>query len=313
MNDSQIRLVRRLAGQVALGLVSASLVWGCERGIPSAEPDLVFGETGLGPGEFSYPRAIAAAPDGKVFVVDKSGRIQRFSAEGRVEAGWRMAEYRAGKSVGMSVHADGRLFVADTHYHRVIVFDRDGHELARFGREGDGPGEFRLPTDVEFDGSGHLFVSEYGGNDRISRFTPTFEYEFSFGSSDSGEGALVRPAGMVFDEDGTLWVADACNHRVCHFDSEGRFLGAFGEAGREPGRLRYPYDIDLTPDGALAVCEYGNNRIQWFSKSGEALGVWGSAGRRAGELSIPWGIAYGASGGLYIVDSGNNRVQVIGR
>jgi len=303
---------RVLATACLLSCLSLSAAGGCRPSIPSAQPDLVFGETGLGPGEFSYPRAIAAAPDGTVFIVDKSGRIQRFSADGRFEAGWRMSEYQAGKSVGMAVHPDGRLFVADTHYHRVIVFDREGNELARFGRAGDGPGEFRLPTDVAFDRAGHVFVSEYGGNDRISRFTPALEYEFSFGGSDCESGGLVRPAGMVVDAENTLWVADACNHRVCHFDSEGKFLGTFGAMGRLEGELRYPYDIDVTPDGRLLVCEYGNNRLQWFSVTGETQGVWGGAGREIGRLSIPWGAAYGASGRLYVLDSGNNRVQVIG-
>ena len=111
----------------------------------------IFGGVGLGPGEFSYPRAIAAEPEGSVFVVDKNGRIQRFNAEGEFETFWRMPETEQGKPVGLSVHPDGRIFVADTHYHRVMVFDRDGQLLDSFGREGTGDGEFQLPTDIAFD------------------------------------------------------------------------------------------------------------------------------------------------------------------
>jgi len=287
------------------------LLGGCTRGLPADEPEAVFGETGLGPGEFSYPRAIAVAADDAVFVVDKSGRIQRFSPEGDFEAGWHMPEYAAGKPVGLSVHPDGRLFVADTHYHRVVVFDCDGMELARFGQEGTGPGQFLLPTDVAFDRAGRIYVSEYGGNDRISRFTARLEFELSFGGADSSPARLSRPAGMVFDGDDTLWVADACHHRICRFDTEGRLLQTFGQMGRAPGQLRYPYDIDLMTDGSLVVCEYGNNRLQWFSPAGQSLGVWGGAGRRPGRLAYPWGAARNHAGRLYVVDSGNNRVQVL--
>jgi DNA-binding beta-propeller fold protein YncE len=292
-------------------LIVSGALCGCGPSLPPAEPESIFGETGLGPGEFSYPRAIAAAPDDAVFVVDKSGRIQRFDAGGNVEVVWHMPEYAAGKPTGLSVHPDGRLFVADTHYYRVLVFDRNGNELARFGERGTGPGQFLLPTDVAFDASGRVYVSEYGGNDRISRFGPDFDFELSLGGPESGAARLTRPAGMVFDEEGMLWVADACNHRLCRFDPEGRLLQTIGEMGRDSGQLRYPYDLDLLDDCTLVVCEYGNNRLQWFSPSGESLGIWGGAGRRPGQLAYPWGVARNSAGRLYVVDSGNNRVQIL--
>ncbi|UCG33481.1 MAG: 6-bladed beta-propeller [Phycisphaerales bacterium] len=299
--------MRVLAGCLIVG----GALYGCGPSLPPAEPEFVFGETGLGPGEFSYPRAIAVAPDDAVFVVDKSGRIQRFDPDGNVETVWHMPEYAAGKPTGMTVHPDGRLFVADTHYNRVLVFDRDGEELARFGEAGTGPGQFMLPTDVALDASGRIYVSEYGGNDRISRFSPDFEFELSFGGPESGAARLTRPAGMAFDEEGMLWVADACNHRLCRFNPEGKLLQTIGEMGRDQGQLRYPYDIDLLDDGTLVVCEYGNNRLQWFSPTGESLGIWGGAGRRPGQMAYPWGVARNNAGRLYVVDSGNNRVQAL--
>jgi len=105
-------------------------VGGCDNG-PRHDRNVkgVFGETGMGPGEFSYPRAVAVAPDGSVFVVDKTARIQRFNPKGEYETSWRMPEWQAGKPVGLSVHPDGRVFVADTHYCRVMIYDRDGHLL----------------------------------------------------------------------------------------------------------------------------------------------------------------------------------------
>ena len=58
----------------------------------SRKPVLVFGRTGLGPGDLHYPRAMAVAKDGCVFVVDKTARIQRFNPQGQYEAGWQMPE-----------------------------------------------------------------------------------------------------------------------------------------------------------------------------------------------------------------------------
>lgn len=271
----------------------------------------VFGETGFGEGEFSYPRAVALSADGLVYVADKTGRIQRFDADGTWQLHWRMPVYKNGKPTGLTVDGKGRVFVADTHYHRVMVFDRDGSQIGTFGSRGPGAGQFELPTDVAIDGDGFIYVSEYGGNDRISKFTPEWKYVLSFGGPDAGTASLSRPSGLVFDDRGELWVADACNHRICRFDHGGRLLASFGEMGKAAGQVKYPYDIDLMADGTLLVCEYGNNRLQRFDRFGKSLGTWGVAGRKRGQLACPWGLAVGSDGNVYVVDSGNNRIQIV--
>ncbi len=284
---------------------------GCGDGGYAGSVEGVFGGTGLGPGEFSYPRAIAIAPDGAVFVADKSGRIQRFDRKGLHQTSWHMPEYQAGKPTGMTVDLRGRLFVADTHYHRVLVFDRDGNKLMQLGTYGKGDGQFIFPTDVAVDRDGFIYVSEYGGNDRISKFTPSGEFARSFGGPDAGDASLRRPSGLAIDEEQTIWGADAGNHRICRFDRNGRLLAVFGRLGRNAGQLRYPYDVAVCPDGTLLVCEYGNNRLQWFTPGGQALGTWGVPGRQPGELAHPWGAQIGYRNRIYVVDSGNNRIQIV--
>lgn len=272
----------------------------------------VFGGVGLGEGEFSYPRAITTEPNGSVFVVDKAGRVQRFSRRGEFEIAWKMPETKFGKPVGLAVHPDGRLFIADTHYHRVMIYDRDGAWLGSFGREGFGDGEFQLPTDVAVDREGFIYVSEYMENDRLTKWSPDLEFIKAIGMEPVDGVRLRRPAGIDIDAEQTIWVADACNHRIVRFSSEGEFLGAFGEFGEEPGRLRYPYDIAVSPDdAALLVCEYGGDRLQWFDKTGRSLHTWGGTGREPGQLWAPWGAAYGPNGYVYIVDSLNSRIQIV--
>ena len=284
---------------------------GCDgQTIAGREPEKIIGEHGLGPGQFHRPRAIATAADGRVFVVDMTARIARFSPDGEFETSWRMPEWQAGKPTGITVDADGRVLVADTHYHRVMIFDRDGNELGRFGSQGEGDGEFIFPTGVAVDSERNLYVSEYGGNDRISRFSPRLEYQGSFAGPAAGEASLLRPQAVVFDPDGTLWVADAVHHRICRFTRTGEMLSAFGSAGRAPGQLQYPYDIAICPDGTLLVCEFGNNRLQRFDRQGECLEIWGGPGRKPGQLLDAWGVAVGKDGRVYVVDSRNHRVQM---
>ncbi len=271
----------------------------------------VFGRQGMGPGEFGYPRAIAVSADGKIYVVDKTARVQRFDAGGRFETAWSMPDSVAGKPVGLTIHPDGRVFVADTHYSRVVVFDPDGRELARFGEPGLGAGQFQLPTDVAIDADGFIYVSEYNGNDRVTKWSPDYVFVSSLIEGEVGGRPLRRPAALAIDGEQTLWVADACNHRVLRFDLDGRLLSEFGGLGKEPGRLRYPYDVNLAPDGSILVCEYGNCRLQWFDSAGRSLRTWGSVGRKIGQLNSPWGAVYGADGLVLVVDSLNARVQVI--
>lgn len=271
----------------------------------------IFGGVGLGPGQFSYPRAITAEPHGSVFVIDKSGRVQRFSPDGVFESYWRMPETEQGKPVGLKVHPDGRIFVADTHYHRVMIFDRDGKLFGSFGSEGFGDGQFQLPTDVAFDAQGFIYVSEYYANDRITKWSPDLRFVAAFGETEIDGKRLSRPTGLSIDDEQTLWVADACNHRIVRFSLDGEVLTTFGHFGHGPGEMRYPYDLSISPQQTLLICEYEGNRLQWFSKDGRSLRVWGSAGRAPGELFAPWGASYGPHGRVYVVDSLNSRVQII--
>lgn len=293
-------------------LLLALMSFGCD---PAPLTDTgvigVFGSVGLGPGSFHYPRAITVDPVGSLFVVDKSGRVQRFSADGVYQTSWRMPDTSAGFPVGLSHHPDGRIFVADTHCHRISVFDRDGNPAGAFGSVGTGDAEFLLPTDVTFDAAGNIYVSEYGGNDRISVWSSDITFIKHLGFESIAGARLSRPSGIDIDDEQTLWIADACNHRIIRLSLDGEVLTVFGSFGDAPGQMRYPYDLCVTPEQTLLVCEYEGNRLQWFHKDGRSLRTWGHAGRHPGELFAPWGACVGPGGRLYIVDSLNNRVQIV--
>jgi DNA-binding beta-propeller fold protein YncE len=277
----------------------------------AAGPELIFGRTGAGPGEFNYPRAAAFSPDVRLYVVDKGGRVQCLDADGAFLLDWKLPAIEQGKPTGIGIGPDGRVFLADTHYGRVLIYDRAGHLVYTLGEPGTGPGQFLLPTDVAIDADGTIYVSEYGGNDRISKFAPDYRFLLDSGGKSAGPGKLERPQSIWIAPDHTFWVADACNHRICRFSPDGDFLGAFGRAGSAPGELRFPYNIAMLSDGTLVVAEYGNNRVQRFTVYGESLGTWGTAGRHPGQLAYPWALAVAPDDRVFVVDSGSNRVQVI--
>jgi len=295
-------------GRLALVLLLAMA--GCGHEAAARRPEKVFGSQGIGPGEFVNPRAIATGPDGAVYVIDKTARVQRFSAEGEFELFWSMPEWKCGKPTGVMVDERNRVWVADTHYARVIIYDRDGHELERFGANGEGPGQFIFPTHTALAADGTRYVSEYGGNDRISKFSAKWEYLCSFDGQAGGGTAMRRPQSLVLDKDGTLWVADSGGHRICHFGPEGKLLSSFGSIGSGPGQLKFPYGLALCPDGTLLVSEFENNRVQRFDRMGRSLQVWGGSGREPGQFAEAWGVAVGKDGRFYVADCKNHRVQM---
>lgn len=100
-----------------------ALVTGCsDRGIPAATPEP----------EFDVLRQ----------AID---RTQRLTLAER----WRVGQTGNPSNVefflvrGVEVGEDGETFVLDAGNHRILVFDEAGTLLRQFGKEGDGPGEFR--------------------------------------------------------------------------------------------------------------------------------------------------------------------------
>jgi ABC-type Fe3+ transport system permease subunit/sugar lactone lactonase YvrE len=306
----------RVRWLVGFAILAACLpaVTGCGKTSPASNtPQVlaVFGQTGRGKGEFIYPRAIDITADGSLFVVDKTGRIQKLTPEGKCLNCFNMPLIEAGKPTGLSVAANGNLYVADTHYHRIVIFSPEGKLIDEFGKFGQEGGCFIYPTDVAFSPDGRVFVSEYGGNDRISVFSEQHDFLYSFGTPGNGSGQLSRPSALCVDSAGKcLYVADACNHRIAIYDFDGKLLGYIGSAGMAPGQLRYPYDLALLADGTLVVCEYGNNRLQLFGPDRKSIAVYGRAGRQSGQLAYPWGVAVDARRRAFVVDAGNNRIQV---
>ena len=271
-----------------------------------------FGSTGNGLGQFVYPRGIAIDESaGFIYIVDKTARIQRFSFGGDADLIWTTPESKYGKPTGLQVASDGRLYVADTHYHRILIYDRDGRELDRFGQYGNGPRQFIQPTDVAFGPQGRIYVSEFGGNDRVQIFSSDWKYIGEFGSHGSARDQFNMPRALAFDDSRSeLYIADARNHRIVVTDANGETLRTFGSAGRGPGQLAYPYDVEVLADGSVLVCEFGNQRIQHFSPDGDSLGILGRVGTGLGELQYPWRICRAADR-IFVLDSGNDRVQVI--
>ncbi len=295
---------------VATLLILAGSATGCDLTGPR-EPEVVWGIHGRKPGWIHKPRVAAFDADDHLYMADLTDRIQVFDRDGKFIRAWSTPDFNVDGPSGLTVDRHGRLLVADTHFYRVLVYDREGKIILQLGDgvQGSTPGRFGYPTDVVIDKAGNFYVSEYGENDRIQVFSPEGKWLRQWGGHGYEPGEFLRPRAMAIDEDDHIYVADSTNNRIQVFDTQGKLLRYWGEKGEGPGQLYYPFDVAIGPDRCLYVCEYGNSRVQKFTLDGKALGTWGEAGRGPGQLFNPWALAVDSRGAVSVIDSNNHRVQ----
>jgi sugar lactone lactonase YvrE len=309
------RTRHRLTRCAALLLVTL-LSGGCvPRGPGGGRIERVWGQAGAERGQLQKPRAIAIDQNDRLFIVDMTARIQVYDRDGNYLYGWRTPEHVNGRPIGLTFDHNGNLMVADTHYHRLLFYQPDGillQEKTIGGTYGREPGQFAFVTDAVQDSQGNYFISEYGDNDRIQKYSPAGKQVLHFGQHGDQPGQFNRASNLAIDPQDWLWVADACNHRIQVFDTRQdppRLVLLWGQAGSEPGQLKYPYDLLLDEDGYVYVCEFGNHRVQKFTRDGQFVSMCGGPGKEPGLFAQPWGFARDSRGALHVLDSYNHRVQ----
>jgi tripartite motif-containing protein 71 len=162
------------------------------------------------------------------------------------------------------------VYVVDADNHRLQVFDTAGAYLGQWGSEGSGPGQF-------------------------------------MGRDDDGDFPL--PASVAVAPDGTVYVADAGNHRIQYFDPAGTYLGTWDSNGTGEGEFDFPFGVAVAPDGTVYVADTSNHRVQYFDATGTYLGQWGSIGSGPGQFDQPAGVAVSPDGTVYVTDGGHSVIQ----
>ena len=308
----------------------------------------IIGSRGVGVGQLNKPRSVAVDGQDNLYVVDMTGRVQKFSPSGAFLLSWQMPQTDLGKPKGMCRDRQGNIVLVEPHYQRVNHFSPDGKLVAQWGKFGTNTGEFTLPRAVAVNSHNEFYVSEYTALERVQQFrwlgvsqppdalvaevrsdsiiqTPTkrvwpppkmqtltpdaVSFMKAFGQAGNAPGDFNRPEGICVDAQDRVYVADSCNHRIEVFDRDGKFLRTYGKAGGGKGELSYPYDICVDKAGRQYVCEFGNSRIQVFDANDQPIEIIGGPGGEPGQFSNPWGVALDSAGNLYVADSLNHRVQ----
>jgi len=132
-----------------------------------------------------------------------------------------------------------------------------------------------------------------------------------FGSSGKGDLQFINPYGMAIDGKERIFVADADNHRIQCFDSEGNFLFKFGSKGTGNGEFNRPKDVAFdSKNQRILVADPNNHRIQLFDLEGVFLFAFGAEGTDNNQFKEPFGVAVDQGGNIFVSDHNNHCVKV---
>jgi len=62
--------------------------------------------------------------------------------------------------VGIAISKTGNIHVADSFNHRVQKFSSNGELITKWGKEGTGDGEFKLPSYIAIDKDDNIYVTD---------------------------------------------------------------------------------------------------------------------------------------------------------
>ena len=262
-----------------------------------------WGSRGTQPGQFYRPSGIGMDRSGNLYVADKHNhRIQKFDASGRFLKQWECPPYEVQDLV-----VDSRNTIYVTVGDEVLKFDTNGRLLGKWGEQGTGNGQFKIPDGIAIDKQGHVYVADML-NHRIQKFTPEGEYITQWGKQGFVEGEFNQPSSVAIDLAGNLYVVDAGNKRIQKFTAAGRFITSWGKRGGEDGQFWHePRAVFVDGSGNVFVGEKG--KIQRFDTNGKFLSRWGKEGGGEGEFQEIEGLFVDNSRNVFISDTGNDRIQ----
>lgn len=194
---------------------------------------------------------------------------------------------------GVTVDAQGNLYITDTTFHRVRRVTASDGRIAHYagsptgisGSQGDfgsaTAARLNRPTAIALDAQGNVYIAD-SGNHRIRRVDISSNtittYAGNGSASFSGDGgaatlaSLNNPTGLAFDARGNLFIADRNNQRIRRVDGITKNIstiagtGAQGVGGDDgPANnalLNNPSDVAVDGNNNVYIVEQGSHRVR---------------------------------------------------
>jgi sugar lactone lactonase YvrE len=309
--------------------------------------------------ELSWPFGAAVDTSGNLFIADQyNQRIRKVETNGIITTvagngtngysgdGGPATRAELNYPNGVAVDGSGNLFIADNNNQCIrevgtngIITTVAGNGTPGYSGDG-GPAtnaELNYPDGVAVDGSGNLFIADFG-NDRIRKVGTNGIIITVAGNGTpgySGDGGPATNAelgytnGIALDASGNLFIADGGNQRIRKVGTNGVITtvagngtnGYSGDGGAATSaELDAPMGVAVDASGNLFIADQHNQRIREVGTNGMIItvagnGTYGYSGdggtATSAELDAPTGVAVDASGNLFIADTDNSVVRKV--
>lgn len=282
------------------------------------------------PESLEQPMGVAVSPDGKrIYVTDivKPGVfVIDFEANVLAPFGWAAGIHPSGNSIvaepdaanlysfkaplGIAVDDQEHVYVADSGFARICIFDRNGTLLHTFTHE-----SLEHVAGIAVDSQRRrIYVATSGRKTSPNHGVRVFDLDGNFvaalGKSGINDGEFYFPSYVAVDAEGNLYVADTMNGRVQKLDPDGRYLQGIGKRGDGLGEFDKPKGVALDAFGNLHVVDSTWCSVQIFNQRGQILLFYGGRGRFPGQLANATGVAIDRNNRIYVADSFNRRVNI---
>jgi len=127
-----------------------------------------WGKQGSGNGEFVNPMDVSLASNGNFYVADMgNNRVQYFTSTGSFLGKWPVGGLYPN---GIYVASNGNVYVTLYQSHCVMYYTSAGSFLGKWGENGEGNGEFVVPSYLDMSADGkRVYVTEEMNN-RVQYF-----------------------------------------------------------------------------------------------------------------------------------------------
>ncbi len=214
-----------------------------------------------------------------------------------------------GQAAGMTIDADGRVFVFHRNQPPIVEIDSvSGKVVKTWGAD-----QFAWPHGIRVDRDGFLWITDgmarRGLGQQVFKYTRAGELVMTLGTKGvSGEGpdTFNGPTDVAVAPNGDVFVADGhVNSRIVKFSKDGRFIKAWGKKGTGPGEFDLPHTMAFDSQGRLFVGDRSNKRIQIFDQEGAFIDQWT-------QFGSPSGIFIAPDDTLYVVDYNDKMALFVG-